>query len=200
VTAADRRVATSIAQHLDLFDAVFSSDNDTNLRGEKKRDLRIERFGRGGFDYIGNSIADIPIFEQAATAIRGRQSFMLRIRLALIPNIRVSAINEQSSLLSDSGLLPLLRAFRPKLWSAALLVFLPLALSRQAFDARQLNAAILAALSCALTTSSACLVGDLFDLEIDGKDPHKRDRPLASGSITVIAEIHSIWIHKRLLL
>jgi hypothetical protein len=194
VTAADQRVATGIAQHLALFDSVFASNAATNLKGRNKRDLLVAQFGRGGFDYIGNSLTDIPIFEQAAKAIYGGQSFMLRIRLALTPKVRVSAIDEERSLSLDAGLLPLFRAFRPELWVAGLLVFLPLAYSWQAFDMGQLKDASLAASSCALVTSSARVSGDLFNLKTDRKDSNKRDGPLASGSISLIAAIHSIWI------
>jgi hypothetical protein len=194
VTAAEQSVATRIADFLALFDSVIASDGTINLKGTKKRDVLLRRFGRGGFDYIGNSLTDIPIFEQAATAMYGGHSFMLRVGLALISASRVSTINEQSSLLADSGLLPLFRTFRPKLWTAALLVFLPIATSRHAFNAGQLNDAILAALSFVLTTSSACLVGDLFDLESDRKDPDKRNGPVASGSLSLVAAIHSVWI------
>jgi len=92
------------------------------LKERGKKDELVRRFGRGNFDYIGNSLADLPIFEQAATAIYGGQSFMLRVRLMLVPGLDVLALDDQPSLLADSGLLPLVLAFRLTQWFAALLI------------------------------------------------------------------------------
>jgi phosphoserine phosphatase len=67
-TASDQKFAQQVADHLDLFDHVMASDGSTNLKGEQKaRDL-VQRFGRGNFDYAGNSRADLPIWECAAEA------------------------------------------------------------------------------------------------------------------------------------
>ncbi|MEO0681782.1 MAG: haloacid dehalogenase-like hydrolase, partial [Pseudomonadota bacterium] len=55
VTAADRRIAEAVADHLGLFDEVHGSDEDRNLGGEDKAALLCARFGRGGFDYAGDA-------------------------------------------------------------------------------------------------------------------------------------------------
>jgi haloacid dehalogenase-like hydrolase len=194
VTAGEQRVAAMIADHLGLFDSVIASDGKTNLKGERKRYELVRRFGRGAFDYIGNSVTDIPIFEEAASAIYGGQSFLLRLRIALTPGLNVSALDEQSSLLSESVMLPLLRAFRPEQWSVALFVFLPLLLSRQAREMKVPTDAILAVLSCALMTSSACLIGDLLNINRDRCDLTLSNKPLTSGAVAPIAAINSICV------
>ena len=68
VTAADRRVADAVAAHLGLFAGVLASDGSRNLKGGAK--LRaLEKLFPGGFDYAGNSAADLPIWRRARRAI-----------------------------------------------------------------------------------------------------------------------------------
>ncbi|HEX2486253.1 MAG TPA: haloacid dehalogenase-like hydrolase, partial [Myxococcota bacterium] len=57
VTAADAALAESIAAHLDLFDEVLASDGRDNLKGRRKADRLVERFGAGAFEYLGDAAA-----------------------------------------------------------------------------------------------------------------------------------------------
>jgi len=45
---------TALATKLDLFDEVMVSDAHGSLSSENKADTLVERFGQGGFDYVGN--------------------------------------------------------------------------------------------------------------------------------------------------
>ncbi len=69
VTAADARLACRVAEHVGLFSQVLASDGLRNLRGKAKAAELVRRFGRGGFDYAGNSRVDLPVWEQARVAI-----------------------------------------------------------------------------------------------------------------------------------
>ena len=66
-TSAHRALAESVAEHLALFDAVYASDESANLKGARKRDALNAAFS-SGFDYVGDSAADAPMF---ASATRG---------------------------------------------------------------------------------------------------------------------------------
>jgi phosphoserine phosphatase len=68
VTAADRRVADAVVAHLGLFAGVLASDGSRNLKGAAKLRALEELFPRG-FDYAGNSAADLPIWRRARRAI-----------------------------------------------------------------------------------------------------------------------------------
>jgi phosphoserine phosphatase len=68
VTASDQIVADAVAAHLKLFDEAIGSDGVTILRGAAKAKLLVDRFGRGGFDYAGDSAMDIPVWEAARHA------------------------------------------------------------------------------------------------------------------------------------
>jgi FMN phosphatase YigB (HAD superfamily) len=61
-TAADMRLAQSVARHVGLFDDVIASDGKTNIRGKNKGRALAERFGAKAFDYAGNSSVDLPVW------------------------------------------------------------------------------------------------------------------------------------------
>ena len=69
VTASDRAMALPVANHVGLFDEVLGSDGKTNLRGANKLKVLVEKFGKRGFDYAGNSSADLPVWRAAREAI-----------------------------------------------------------------------------------------------------------------------------------
>src|SRR5208282_3719558 len=68
-TASDREMAMPVANHLGLFDEVLGSDGKTNLRGANKLKVLTEKFGERGFDYAGNSAADLAVWRGAREAI-----------------------------------------------------------------------------------------------------------------------------------
>ena len=47
-TAADHKIAYAIAEHLNLFDEVMASDDQTNLAGKHKKEALVKRFGEQG--------------------------------------------------------------------------------------------------------------------------------------------------------
>jgi apolipoprotein N-acyltransferase len=69
VTASDRDMALPVANHVGLFDEVLGSDGKTNLRGANKLKALIAKFGERGFDYAGNSSADLAVWRGASEAI-----------------------------------------------------------------------------------------------------------------------------------
>tara|TARA_B100000287_G_C20666046_1_gene791797 strand:- start:529 stop:1074 length:546 start_codon:yes stop_codon:yes gene_type:complete len=68
-TASDRIVAEKVAAHLGIFSDVIASDSKYNLRGQKKAEALVSRFGEGGFSYAGNSKHDIPVWDRAGQVI-----------------------------------------------------------------------------------------------------------------------------------
>ena len=69
VTASDLIMAKPIADYLGLFDEVLGSDGTRNLEGGVKAAILKERFGTGGFDYAGNGLADLRVWECCREAI-----------------------------------------------------------------------------------------------------------------------------------
>lgn len=68
-TASDRDMVMPVANYIGLFDEVLASDGRSNLRGQNKLNALIEKFGERGFDYAGNSSADLAVWRGARLAI-----------------------------------------------------------------------------------------------------------------------------------
>ena len=79
-TAANYRIADSVSKYLALFDDVMASDSKINLKGKNKLHAIQKYVGNEGFDYIGDSNADIPIFRVANEAIIFNPSTSLTIK------------------------------------------------------------------------------------------------------------------------
>jgi 4-hydroxybenzoate polyprenyltransferase len=161
-TAADRRIAEAVAAHTGLFSEVLASDGHTNLKGARKRAALEARFGR--FDYVGDSAADIPVWRAA--------------RRALVVG---SA--------SARPLRTLARAIRVHQWVKNALVFLPALAAHALGRSSVLVAALLAFVGFSLCASAGYLLNDLLDLESDRRDPKKRHRPLAAGTLSIRAAL-----------
>jgi phosphoserine phosphatase len=68
-TAAHRRIAEAVAHYLGIFDVVIASDRLYNQKGVFKLAAIRDVVGVSVFDYMGDSIADLPIFQAARMAI-----------------------------------------------------------------------------------------------------------------------------------
>jgi len=68
-TASDRIVAERVAAHVGLFSDVMASDVTYNLRGRRKAEALVSRFGEGGFGYAGNSHHDVTVWERAGQVV-----------------------------------------------------------------------------------------------------------------------------------
>ena len=64
-TAAHRRIAVAVAGHLALFDSVIATDGAHNAKGDGKVQSIRAHIGGAEFDYIGDSMADVPVFRAA---------------------------------------------------------------------------------------------------------------------------------------
>ena len=69
VTASDQTVAEKIAKFLNLFDEVKGSSENLNLKGHAKAKFLTTRFGLKNYDYMGDSLNDLPIWKNANKAI-----------------------------------------------------------------------------------------------------------------------------------
>ena len=175
VTAADAQVAHAVAQHLGLFDEAHGSDGRHNLKGTNKAAFLRDRFA-GGYAYMGDSSADLPVWQGAACAITVNAPATLRRRAAGV----AAQVEHLGHLRRPVG--PYLRAMRPHQWLKNLLVFLPM-LTAHRLDALTLAQAALAFVAFSLIASAVYVLNDLLDLSADRAHPRKRLRPLASGDL-----------------
>jgi len=163
-TASNEKFAEAIALNLAIFEDVLASNASVNLSGNCKLRRLQELFGDGGFDYAGNAMIDVALWESAGEAI------------LVNPERGVQAAAERKSTIT--------RVFDQ--WLKNLLVFIPLVLAHRFGEPLLLGQALLAFLAFSLCASSVYLLNDLLDLPDDRQHPTKRDRPFAAGSISII--------------
>ena len=179
-TASDAKFAGQIAGHLGLFDEVIASDGRTNVSARRKAALLEERFGKGGFDYVGNSPDDMHVWSKA------RHAIVVGATEALAAEARERFAVEREFRRPSPGPFIWLRAMRLHQWLKNLLVFLPLAGAHQLSNLALLTHAALAFVAFGLCASSVYILNDLMDLESDRRHPRKRRRPFAAGAISLV--------------
>lgn len=178
-TASHEKYAKQVAAHLGIFNEVMASNRQTNFSGAGKRRLLVKRFGEGGFDYAGNSHADIEIFPHARRAILVDPELGVEQTAKKFGNVERVFCHE------PSGFAAYVRAMRPHQWIKNLLVFVPLAAAHELGNLALLGQTILAFVAFGLCASSVYLLNDLLDLPADRAHTRKRSRPFASGAASV---------------
>ncbi len=176
-TASDQSIANAIADHLGVFDEVMASDGQVNLAGKNKADALVQRFGQAGYDYAGNSHADLPVWRSARRAVVVNAPPELARRAAKCCEV------ERSFAAPGAGFTAWRRVLRVHQWLKNLLLFVPLFAAHQFMDPGNWMPLLLAFIAFSLCASSVYIANDLLDLESDRQHPRKRNRPFASGQV-----------------
>ena len=177
VTAAHESIALEVAAHLGLFDEVLATGAERNLKGATKAAVLEERFGRGGFDYIGDSKADLDVFAVA------RKAFLVAPSSSTERRARSVAADAQLVCRRPSRLAALVRALRPHQWSKNALILAPALMAHDLPGLSQMLAGVFAFASFSLCASAGYILNDLVDLDADRRHRSKRRRPLARGDL-----------------
>jgi 4-hydroxybenzoate polyprenyltransferase len=175
-TGADGVVAEGVAAHLGIFVEVLASDGQTNLTGHNKLASLRQRF-ESGFDYIGNSRADLPLLAGSVAPMVANPDLSLSM---LLKSRRIGIAHS----FEDRRPLyrAILKATRPHQWAKNVLLLVPLLLAHD-LRASDIYRVLLAFLCFSLCASGTYLVNDLLDIEADRRHPKKRRRPFASGDL-----------------
>jgi UbiA prenyltransferase family/haloacid dehalogenase-like hydrolase len=176
-TGTPRKFAEAIAAHLGLFDSVLATDGTHNLTSGRKKAALVETFGDGGFDYAGNSRHDLEVFDSARAAIvvapdrhAARWQIAHGCELLETPKPTIKTV------------VKMLRAHQ---WLKNGLIAIPMVLSHEYFNIGMLAACLLAFVSFSTAASAIYIINDFFDLALDRRHPTKRNRPFASGLLTM---------------
>lgn len=175
-TASDRAAAEAVADHLGIFDAVFSSDGETNLKSTRKGE-RLAAAYPHGFVYAGNEGADRKVWRRAARIVVANAPRALANEAA--QRFEIERVFERET----NGVLAFIKAIRPQQWTKNLLVFVPMIAGQGWMSAEAWGAACLAFAALSLTASSVYLVNDASDIDADRRHPRKRRRPFAAGDL-----------------
>lgn len=178
-TAANERIAQTVAARVGLFDEVIASDARSNVKAERKRDVIRERVG-DAFVYAGDSQADLPVWKAASAAIVVGGSEGFKRKVAAQSTIE-RAFEPHAG---RAGPRVWLKAIRAHQWLKNLLILVPL-LTSFSSDPHRLRLAISAFIAFSFAASATYLVNDLWDLDSDRVHARKKNRPLASGAVTI---------------
>jgi 4-hydroxybenzoate polyprenyltransferase len=180
-TAADREIAEAVSGYLGLFDEVHASDGELNLKGAQKAALLTQHYSDTGFEYIGDSVADVEVWRKACAAyvvgteVRAGQA-------AAVTTLKGTILEPRVSFRTSFG--TWVNALRGHHWAKNLLLFLPLALSHNLEVVPVLRT--LAGFGLyGLCASGLYILNDLLDLHSDREHPWKKERPFATGNISI---------------
>lgn len=177
VTGAAESVALGVAAHAGVFSSVLHSSTDINLTSRRKREKLIEQFGEGGFDYMGNSRDDVPVFDAARKAI------------VVAPDAAAEkwrrAHDAERLDIGRTSRLAALKSIRVHQWAKNVLIGVPMALNHDILHLDAVINVILAFFAFSFLASAVYVINDLSDLTNDRRHPKKRNRPLASGQMSV---------------
>ncbi len=156
----------------------FASTPDVNLAGGEKATVLVERFGAGGFDYVGDNAVDIPVWAVArrTIAVSSSRGFLAKLRKRFPDVVEIPGTHVPVK--------ACLKALRVHQWLKNSLVFLPL-LAGHHFTPEAFGAALIAFLSFSFAASSAYALNDLLDLPGDRDHPRKQHRPFAAGTMSI---------------
>jgi 4-hydroxybenzoate polyprenyltransferase/phosphoserine phosphatase len=181
VTAADRALAEAIASYLGLFDEVHASDGQLNLKGANKAAFLAQHFIQTGFDYVGDSVADVEVWRNARAAyVVGTEA--RAEQAAAVTTLRATILESRASLRTSLG--TWVNALRGHHWAKNLLLFLPLILSHN-LAVKPIVRTLVGFALYGLCASGLYILNDLLDLHSDREHPWKKERPFATGDISI---------------
>jgi 4-hydroxybenzoate polyprenyltransferase len=170
-TGAQRRLAEQVAAHTGLFDLVLATEG-INLTSHNKAASLTARYGDKGYDYIGNSRADLPVW------LASREAYGVGKRFTLTDGRDTILVGGKRGSIARA----LWKGLRPRQWLKNLLVFVPM-LAGHALRPDTLMQSLLAFAAFCACASSAYLLNDALDVQDDRLHPTKHKRPIANGTL-----------------
>ncbi len=177
-TAADHAIANGVAEHLGLFDEVLSSNGHDNLQAKAKSDRLVQAYSQSGFDYVGDSHADLRVFERATRGFLVGSTARVAAQARNKGNVTI--VSSRPSVLRA-----LIKELRVHQWAKNALVVSPVFFAPGIPPIELLGRALLAALAFSLCASAGYVWNDLLDIEADRAHHTKKNRPFASGALPV---------------
>lgn len=166
-----------IARHLGLTEPIIATSGRDNIKGSAKlAAIRLRIGPDAAFDYVGDSRADIPVWNASRRAIS-------------VGHVPGSSQVQRLNAPPPSIFRTILRAMRPHQWAKNALVLVPAITSGHFSQPKTMITAVAAAVLMSLIASSIYLVNDLLDIDSDRAHRTKWARPLAHGDLTIPAAL-----------
>lgn len=177
-TASPTFAAKEIQKTHPIFDEIYGTENELNLKGNNKRTLLNQMYGERNYDYIGNSKSDLKIFSSAHSSYLVNPTNALEKKARKISDLK----NVWKTKKTFWGILKSLRVYQ---WVKNFLVFVPLITSHTFNSLEQFSDALVGFIAFSLIASAGYIINDLFDLNADRGHPRKCRRPFASGEVSI---------------
>ena len=178
VSASDELYVKKIATFLGCFDEGIGSNGTINLLGKAKAKYIVERFGEKGFDYIGDTDADLHVWKHSSSGVSAGTEELTKMASA------VTKITETFPVKRNTVPI-IIRGIRVHQWVKNLLLFVPLFGAHKFLEIDRLMQVFLGFLSFSFLASSVYLTNDLIDINSDRKHPKKKKRPIAAGTLSL---------------
>lgn len=176
VTASPQKIAEKIGNHINLFDGVYGSNENVNLKGKEKRDFLNQKFGKNNYEYFGNSIDDIAVWKDSTRA------YLVNSNKRIKNTIKKSNIPFEIIDNTSKNIKTLFSAIRIKQWIKNILIFIPM-VAGQAYSQENVLLTTFAFLSFCFIASGTYIFNDLLDIQADRDHYLKKNRMFASGTM-----------------
>ena len=180
-TAALYDIAHNVSSYLNCFDDVLSSSDTINLSSFSKRDAILQYADSEQFDYIGNSHADIPVWNLSGRAIIAKPEHGLVSKVEK-SGITVHIVSKNAPFSNHLSII--IKQIRVYQWIKNALIFIPCLLAH-IINYDIIIQSLCAFLCISLSASAVYMYNDLMDLDSDRQHHRKKNRPLASGAFSI---------------
>lgn len=163
--------ARKIANYSGVFDELIASDEKLIVSSESIEKILEEKLGKNNFEYISNNAESRGVLKSAS------RSYTTNKRLAdvaLLIEVKKSKFTNE-----------LVEALRIQKWKKNLLIFLPLLFFLDVHESTPWMKLITSFFSFCFMASSIYIFNDIIDIWSDRRHLLKKQRPIASGSISI---------------
>ncbi len=178
-TASHRLYADKLSNHLGLFDHVVATNADNNLKGQRKLEALRALIGDAPFAYMGDSRADEPLWDAAHGNMMVNAPKDLKQKAERTGTLLWSCESKKPDWSS------FLLEMRPHQYAKNILIFVPIITAHEYFEATTLISGILAFIAFSLCASGVYFLNDLLDVRDDRQHKAKKNRPIASGNLSI---------------
>lgn len=181
-SASNIKYVKAVADYLGIFDGIFASNKDLNLKGKEKAKILCDSFSEKGFDYIGNSKDDFPVWEKANKVIAIGVSNILEKKI--IKSYPEALILDNTK----PSFMDYIKMIRIHQWLKNILIFVPAFLAHL-FTISYFFNSLIAFFSFSFCASSVYILNDLLDIKNDRDHITKKNRPIASCKISLFKAV-----------
>ena len=167
-----------LVDHLKCFDGCYGTTNKnlkSKIKLEKIKDLTLDK----DFEYIGDSFADLVIWENAKKSYIVNPSKILLTALKKNNNSIEVITCKEKNIISE-----IIKTIRVHQWVKNVLIFIPSILSFSPFI-DSIGYLLSGFFAFSFIASAFYIINDLFDIENDRLHHSKKNRSFASGSLTI---------------